>query len=286
MGRRKMLIHLEDMLEAAIRGDFQESDYDESRLSRLETKWKQFLAASQLSRQNLQWEKENVKQLISDISHQTKTPITNMKLYVSLLQESIEQSALEDVKQAQNLQLLSEVRQQTEKLEFLINALTKLSRLESNTVEVRPEIQKISPLLEEAIRNIQPKADKKEIQIQVPSAEGITACFDFKWTREALENILDNAVKYSFEKSEIVIDVREYEMYMVISVEDKGIGISPENHAKIFQRFYRAPEVQQKDGVGLGLYLAREILKKENGYIRVKSPPGEGSEFSLYLWRG
>lgn len=286
MGRRKMLIHLEDMLEAAIRGDFQESDYDESRLSRLETKWKQFLAASQLSRQNLQWEKENVKQLISDISHQTKTPITNMKLYVSLLQESIEQSALEDVKQAQNLQLLSEVRQQTEKLEFLINALTKLSRLESNTVEVRPEIQKISPLLEEAIRNIQPKADKKEIQIQVPSAEGITACFDFKWTREALENILDNAVKYSFEKSEIVINVREYEMYMVISVEDKGIGISPENHAKIFQRFYRTPEVQQKDGVGLGLYLAREILKKENGYIRVKSPPGEGSEFSLYLWRG
>lgn len=286
MGRRKMLSHLEDMLEAAIRGEFQESDYDETRLSRLETKWKQFLAASQLSRQNLQWEKENVKQLISDISHQTKTPITNMKLYVSLLQESIEQSALEDVQQSQNLQLLSEVRQQTEKLEFLINALTKLSRLESNTVEVHPEIQKISPLLEEAIRNIQPKADKKEIQIRVPSAEDITACFDYKWTREALENILDNAVKYSFEKSEIVIDLREYEMYMVISVKDKGIGISPENHTKIFQRFYRAPEVQQKDGVGLGLYLAREILKKENGYIRVKSRPGEGSEFSLYLWRG
>lgn len=285
MIRGRMLSRLEGMLESAIKGDFNESDYDETRLSRLESKWKQFLGASQISQRNLEKEKENIKSFLSDVSHQTKTPIANMKLYVSLLQENLERQKQEDGLQEQNLAMLREIERQTEKLEFLIHSLTKMSRLESDIVAVRPETQEISILVDEAVKNVQPKAKKKKIQIAVYNEPGITACFDLKWTREALENILDNAIKYSDCESKIIISVREYEMYTALSVTDRGRGISEQDIPRIFERFYRAPEVQQEDGVGIGLYLSREILRKQNGYIKVKSEEGQGTEFSLYLWK-
>ena len=327
MFRSKTMDRLEGMLDVAIQGDFEEQDYDETRLSRLETKWKQFLGASQCSRQNLEQETKRIHRLLSDISHQTKTPIANMKLYVDLLQENLEnliigenqrrgqenqivdrnqqgsresqnvdgrkeekpeQNIVGETQAEQILSLLHEISRQTDKLEFLITSLTKMSRLESNIVTVQPKSQRIFPLVEETIQNLSMKAEKKDITIRrkLPEDSTILACFDRKWTREALENILDNGIKYSPCHTEIVLDAREYEMYTTISVRDHGIGIAEEEIPQIFERFYRSSAVQQEDGVGIGLYLAREILKKENGYIRVNSKQGEGTEFSLYLWKG
>ena len=305
MFRDRMLDRLEEMLDAAIKGDFEEHDYDESRLSKLETKWKQFLGASQSSRQNLEQEKERIHRLLSDISHQTKTPIANMKLYVDLLQENLENLIIEGNQQenqneyarksekseqniAQTLSLLHEISRQTDKLEFLITSLTKMSRLENNIVTVQPQRQRILPLIDEVIRNLSRKAEEKDIVIHrnLPDDSVITACFDQKWTREALENILDNGIKYSPCHSEIVLDAREYEIYTAISICDHGIGIAENEIPKIFERFYRSSAVQQEEGVGIGLYLAREILRKENGYIKVNSSSGEGTTFYLYLWKG
>lgn len=285
MFRDRMLDRLEEMLDAAIRGDFEEHDYDESRLSRLEVKWKQFLGASQCSRQNLEQEKEKLHRLLSDISHQTKTPIANMKLYASLLQENLENPE-QNIAQTQSL--LQEISRQTDKLEFLITSLTKMSRLENNIVTVQPQRQKLLPLIDEAVRNLSQKAEEKGIVIHrnLSDDSTITACYDRKWTREALENILDNGIKYSPYHSEIILDAKEYEIYTAISVCDHGIGIAEDEIPKIFGRFYRSTEVQQEDGVGIGLYLAREILRKENGYIKVNSKPGAGTEFYLYLWKG
>ena len=311
MFRDRMLDRLEEMLDAAIKGDFEEHDYDESRLSRLETKWKQFLGASQSSRQNLEQEKERIHRLLSDISHQTKMPIANMKLYVDLLQENLENLTIEgnqqesqnaDDRESENLEqnitretqqeqimsLLQEISRQTDKLEFLITSLTKMSRLENNIVTVQPQRQRILPLIDGAIRNLSKKAEEKDIVIHrnLPDDSMITACFDQKWTREALENILDNGIKYSPCHSEIILDAKEYEMYTAVSVCDHGIGIAENEIPKIFERFYRSSAVQQEEGVGIGLYLAREILRKENGYIKVRSNPGEGTTFYLYLWKG
>lgn len=100
------------------------------------------------------------------------------------------------------------------------------------------------------------------------------------------ENILDNAVKYSFDNSTIRVFVEEYGLYVSISVKNEGIGISEEESSKIFERFYRSEKVLREEGVGLGLYLAREILQRENGYIEVRSEEGNGAEFILYLWKG
>jgi len=127
------------------------------------------------------------------------------------------------------------------------------------------------------------KAKRKQIEIQVMSELSCEACYDLKWTKEALENLLDNAVKYSPVGSAITISVTAYELYTAICVKDQGIGISEEDIPKIFGRFYRSEQVQQEEGVGIGLYLAREIVSKQDGYLKVKSKPGEGSEFQMFL---
>lgn len=280
----KTLERLGRMLDDAIAGTFQEGDYDETKLSRLESRWKQYLAASALSGENLRREKENVKSLVSDISHQTKTPMTNLKMYTALLEENL-RAEMHMESREESMEMLQEILRQTEKMEFLIQSLTKISRLETNIVEVRPAFQEISALLAEAEAGIRQRAANKEIRIRNIYTGNGSACYDLKWTKEALENILDNAVKYSPCGSEILMSVTEYEMYAAVSVKDRGRGIREEDVPKIFGRFYRAEDVQQEEGVGIGLYLAREILKKENGYIKVKSAEGEGAEFILYLPR-
>ncbi len=275
MVRRKTLDRLERMLDDAINGTFRESDYDESVLSRIETKWRQFLGTSALSRENLERDKNRVKELVSDISHQTKTPMANIHLYVELLEERIEDG--------ENRKLLEEIAKQTKKLEFLIQSLTKLSRLETNMVEVRPRKQELRGLLSEALEDIRPKAEGKGIGLCCSCGEGVSACYDMKWTKEALGNVLDNAVKYSPPGSTVGVSVEEYELYAAVSVKDQGIGIREEDAARIFRRFYRAEGLRQEEGSGIGLYLTREILRRENGYIKVKSREDEGAEFTLFL---
>ena len=276
---------VEEMLDAALQGNFRESDYDESELSRVETKWKRFLSTSALSKEQLEREKENVKSLVSDISHQTKTPVANIRLYTELLKERLcgEENTPE---RKQEIRMAEEISRQAEKLEFLIQSLTKMTRLESNILAVQPEEQGLQKLLEESIGDVTPKAEKKQIQIINNCVDNITAFYDFKWTKEAVCNVLDNAVKYSPRGGKVILSVTEYELYAAVSVRDEGIGIPEEDTARIFGRFYRAESVQQEDGVGIGLYLTREILRKQNGYIKVKSAPGKGSEFFLYLQRG
>lgn len=276
--RRKSWNRLNEMLDEGIRGEFQESKYDESELSKVEVKWKQFLEASVLSRRNLEKEKENIKGLISDISHQTKTPIANIRLYTELLEERLRNPGEEAERE-----LAVQISKQAEKLEFLIQSLTKVSRLESGILEVKPSCQRIGALLQRVLEEIHPAAEQKNIQIGVEYERDFSAYFDLKWTAEALYNILDNAVKYSPAGSKIRMSAKEYEVTCAVCVKDEGMGIAEEEIPRIFGRFYRAEQVQQEDGVGIGLYLTREILKKENGYIKVISRKGEGSTFSMYL---
>ena len=280
----RALDRLNQMLDEAISGTFEERNYDETRLSRLESRWKHYLGTSVLTEENLRQEKEKIKGLVSDISHQTRTPMTNLKMYAALLEENLKAETRMDSRE-ESLEMIGEIIRQTEKMEFLIQSLSKMSRLEADLVEVRPKFRELSGLLEEAAAGVRQRAMKKQIDIRNTYTGNGEACYDLKWTKEALENILDNAVKYSPRKAEIILSVTEYEMYAAVSVKDFGRGIKEEDMPKIFGRFYRAEEVQQEEGVGIGLYLAREILKKENGYIKVKSVPGEGSEFILYLPR-
>ena len=273
----KTLRRLDEMLEAAINGTFEESRFDETQLSRLESRWKQYLTMSERSLKQTRQERENMKKLVSDISHQTRTSLSNILLYTELLEDQTEN---EDSKK-----LARQILSQTKKLEFLIQALVKMSRLETDILEVTPVQQPIRLLVERAVEEMIPRAEEKQIQIVCSLPENAQAVYDLKWTAEALGNILDNAVKYSPAGSQITVEGREFEIYACITVTDQGIGIQESEKAQIFGRVYRSAQVQQEDGIGIGLYLAREILRRENGYIKVCAREGTGSSFSVYLKR-
>lgn len=277
-GASKVVKRLDEMLEAAIDGTFEENSYDETELSRLESRWKQYLTISEKSLRQAKQERENMKKLVSDISHQTKTSLSNILLYAELMEDQAESESGE--------RLAKQIVSQTKKLEFLIQALVKMSRLETDVLEVVPKQQPIRLLVEQAVEEIMPKAADKQIAIACSLPENAQAVYDLKWTSEALGNILDNAVKYSPAGSKIAVEGKEFEIYTCIMVIDQGIGICESEKAQIFGRFYRGMRVQQEEGIGIGLYLAREILQKENGYIKVNSREGAGSSFGLYLPKG
>lgn len=264
------------MLDQAINGTFEERDYNETRLSRLETRWKRYLALSQVSQRRTREEQERVRGLISNISHQTKTPLANILLYSQLLREKEKDPEL--------IPIVKKISDQSEKLDFLIRSLIKSSRLESELLVLHPKVQSIEPVLLAAMEQISDAALKKQVSLSFEGTDK-AACFDRKWTEEAMENLLDNAVKYSPAGSRIEIGVTEYEMFTAVSVKDEGIGIGEEEQAQIFRRFYRGREVSQEPGVGIGLYLVREIAEKQGGYVKVKSKRGRGSVFYFYMAR-
>ena len=285
MFEKKIIARLEEMLDSAIDGTFVESEYDESRLSRLESRWKEFLGSSVLSNQNLEKERHRLETFISDISHQTKTPMTNIKMYSELLREEAARGDEASVSKIRSY--ADEICRQNARLEFLIDSLTKLSRLENGTLSVVPDNSDINELVKAGVSAVKPKADKKKISFiteDAQSDEPIIAAFDMKWTLEALINVLDNAVKYSPEGGNVEIKLSQTEMYAAVHVIDEGQGITEEDATKIFGRFFRGSDVQQDEGVGIGLYLTREILSKEDGYIKVVSnEKRKGGEFVLYL---
>jgi len=284
MFENKTIARLEQMLDAAIYGTFVESDYDESRLSRLESRWKEFLGSSVLSNQNLETERHRLETFISDISHQTKTPMTIIKMYSELLRE---EASLGDKASVAKIQKYAdEICRQNARLEFLIDSLTKLSRLENGTLSIIPTEGEIDKLIKTSISSVASKAEQKKISISYEADSSLKASFDMKWTNEALINVLDNAVKYSPEGGNIRITVEQFEVYQAIHVTDDGPGISEEDATRIFGRFYRGSSVQQEEGVGIGLYLTREIIAKEDGYIKVvPNDRRKGGELVLYLKR-
>ncbi len=275
-GIRYTYARLNQMIDEAMAGTFEEQNYDETELSKLESKWKRFLTSSKLSNQRIEEERANIKEIVSDISHQTKTPLSNILLYSQLLEEQ----NLDDGSR----KLVSEIIKQSEKLDFLIQSLVKTSRLETGTLQLTPTPQKVTGMLEEIKMQAEQKAEKKNIQIIIEEfPASVEAVYDKKWTAEALYNILDNAVKYSGAGSNIYIQVKEYELFVCIKISDCGMGIGEEEIPLIFQRFYRGKQVKEEEGVGIGLYLTRQIIEGQKGYIKVGSKPGQGSDFSVYL---
>ena len=264
---------IERMLDAAMTGSFSETNFDESQLSALETKFAHYLSVAEASSRNVAQEKDRIKSLIADISHQTKTPIANLLLYSELLmEETLPASAKANVEA---------LYKQLEKLRFLIDSLVKLSRLENGIISLAPQQAVLQPLLESVVEQYAAKAAEKGLSLQLHDTD-ISATFDMKWTAEVLANIVDNAIKYT-EHGTIRISAVSYEMFARIDISDTGSGIPETEQTKIFARFYRSKAVQEQEGVGIDLYLARQIITGEGGYIKVASVSGKGSTFSVFL---
>lgn len=220
-------------------------------------------------------EQKKIKELISDISHQTKTPVANIKLYMEMLKSETDPEKLQE--------FLENIQNQTEKLDFLMESMIKMSRLETGIIEIKQEKSNLFSTLGNAVSAIVPKAEQKEITLSVDCKENVSVSHDTKWTEEAIFNLLDNGVKYTKTGGSISISVTPQEIYTKISIKDTGKGIAKERQAQIFTRFYREPEVHDQEGIGVGLYLARKIITLQKGYIEVRSQVDKGSEFLIYL---
>lgn len=274
---KKTMDRINDMLDEATEGHFQAKDFSEEEISALESRFADFLAASLATEDQMAQEKNRIKTMISDISHQTKTPIANLLLYSELLGE--DENLSQEGKASVEL-----IHGQTEKLRFLVDSLVKLSRLENGIVMLSTQKASLKEVVDAVIEELSPKAAAKGLKLCGPGEEctDLEAHFDPKWTQEALVNIVDNAIKYT-DRGSVEIAFSATDMFARIDIRDTGIGIREEDYAKIFQRFYRSSDVAQEEGVGIGLYLAREIVTEEGGYIRLKSKVGEGSIFSIFL---
>ena len=225
--------------------------------------------------QMLAQEKEQIKTLISDISHQIKTPIAAANTFAELLSDG-ELSAEERTEYITTLQM------SLGKLTFLTNSLIKMSRLESGIISLKPEKNSLNEIVLQAVKTIYAKAKEKGILITFECGQSFEAVLDFNWTAEAISNVIDNAVKYTPQGGFVRLQITEYPSFLRLDISDNGVGIPEEEQAKIFGRFYRGKQSVGTDGVGIGLYLTREIINKQNGYMKVSSDEN-GSTFSLFL---
>ena len=248
----------------------------ETMLARICYRLSRLYQIMQENRRKVDEERRELQSLISDISHQVKTPVSNLKMAADTLLEK-------PVSEAERIDFIRGIFSQTDKLDFLFQALVKTSRLETGVIQLEKKPGRLFDTVAQAMSGIVYAAEKKEITVSVDCSEDLTVSHDGKWTSEALFNLLDNAVKYTPAGGKIAVSVVLWEMYVEIKVIDTGKGISESNQAAIFRRFYREEEVHDQQGVGIGLYLAREIVTQQGGYIKVVSEPGKGSEFSIML---
>lgn len=225
---------------------------------------------------NADEEKEQVKQLISNMSHQIKTPIANVMMYTQLLES-------DDLEQEKRHLFLEKLRIHSEHIDWILNSLFKMTKLEQNVISFDAELCSIKETLRLAVGNVYEKAALKKIDIIVDEFRDIDLFHNRKWTSEVFVNILENAIKYTDENGLIKISTEQFEMYTGISITDNGRGIKEDEIVQVFNRFYRSDEVQNIEGSGIGLYLAKIILEKEKGYITAASDYGKGSSFTVFL---
>lgn len=233
----------------------------------------QMLAATRQREQELRQQMESAT---SDLVHQLNTPITNITLYGEFLLG-------EELTEQQRRHFTEAIVSQAEKLGFLGEGLAKVSRLENDVIHLKPVPGPLLAPVLAAIDQVQAKAKTCGNTIILAGDQSLIARHDRKWTEEALYNLLDNAVKYSDDGTPITVTMTSYDIFVRIDVQNFGLTLKQEDYAKVFQRFYRASEAANLDGVGLGLYLAREIIRGQGGYIKASQTPDGQTRFSVFL---
>lgn len=277
---KRLTGRLQDMLDSVASGTFEDKYLDESGVSLLENSMWRYICDNRLSYMQLLEQKENLQKIVSDISHQAVIPVSNVILYSQILEEEL--LLMEDKDNTKAQESIHAILEQAGKMDFFLQMLLKLSRMEKGIITVRPERQCIGDILKPLMWQYCLKAEQKNIELEIEDSAEM-AVFDRKWTIEAVANIIDNAIKYTDKGGKVSINIIPYSIFLRLDVSDNGIGIKEEEQGKIFTRFYRSGKVHIERGTGAGLYIARKVMEAQNGYIKVESEEGKGSTFSLFF---
>ena len=279
---KRLKISILQMLEEASSGLFQEKRFDETSVSEVENRMWNYLENRQTAMERIERDRQRMQSQISDIAHQAVLPVSNIVLYTQLLEENLSNGFTgTKINEIENVQLtkaevseinseITAIRDEIGTLDFLIQSLVKLSRMENGIINLNAEKQQIKPMLDLVKQQFAIKAKNKGIDFLIEDTEEM-AVFDRKWTLEAVANIVDNAVKYTQEGGRISIHTEVLPSLVRIDITDTGIGIREEEQGAVFSRFYRSAEMSNSRGVGIGLYIAREVMRAQNGYIRLRS---------------
>lgn len=253
-------------------------DIRETRESRLANDMQQLLSRAVWRENKAVQEKQKITELLSDLSHQLKTPLANIILDLELLE-----SDTSHMNMSQKREFLSHAKTQAATMQWLVQNLLKAARLEDGMIQFQAENTTLRPTVARAVSAVYAQASSKNIAVCVEDTADLCVYHNPKWTAEALANVLENAVKYSPENTQIQIRMEKMELYTRITIQDQGCGIPETEYNKIFQRFYRAEKTSSAEGLGLGLYLTQLIIQSEHGYVAVDSKCGQGSQFHFFL---
>lgn len=252
------------------------SDTKDTRLSKISHQVKKVKDMIEIEVEQSKSEKEAIKSLISNMSHQLKTPLSNITIYCELLENM-------NISTSQKKEFLQKMKNETFKIDWLLQSLFKMTKLEDGVINFEVDELLIKDTILQSISTVFNKAEAKNIRINLEPFSDVKLVHNKKWTIEAIVNVLENAIKYSPSNSVITVSIIKMELYTKITIKDEGIGIDSKELNDIFKRFYRSKNVENQNGTGIGLYLARLILEKENGNIIVESKLGNGSCFSIFL---
>lgn len=222
----------------------------------------------------LKKDKESLKDSLSDISHQLKTPLTSINLMIDTLRHQ------DNLSSTERRELLNNIHRKITNTNFLVHSLLKLSKFDANTIEFNRQNNSLSKILKDVLDNLSTLSDLKDIKINIKGSKDISLYCDYKWEVEALTNIIKNCIEHSNNSSKIDITYQKNDIFTKIIIQDNGCGISKKDLPHIFDRFYKAQN-SSKDSIGIGLSLAKTIIEKDNGYITVDSVINKGTTFTI-----
>ena len=261
---------------------------DELLLARIENQLVRIQEVLDGRRKEAEKSRDEIQKLISEIAHQMRTPLTNIESYTGFLRnitETAEQN-LEGEASGSNekigLQYISALEVSEKKLHFLVDSFVKMARLEQHIIQIHQNEKDLLKTIQNTFGQIQNRAEEKQIRFHITMPKQALCVHDSNWLSEAVFNILDNAVKYSEPGGTVEVSLKQNELYMKLQVRDYGIGIEEGEENQIFRRFYRGRRVTVQEGLGIGLYLAREIMNLHGGFMTAKKmEPGLLIEVNL-----
>ena len=217
-------------------------------------------------------EKIFLNEVISDISHQLKTPMTSLIILNDLMYE--------DLPKETKIEFLDKIKSQLNRMEWLIKSMLKLSKVEAKVIDFEKKEVKVSELIKKSISPSLISMEIKNIELTVNGDENISYIGDINWSCEAFVNIIKNCVEHTDTNGKINISYEENPLYCEVVIKDSGEGIDKKDLPHIFKRFYKGKS-SKDDSVGIGLAMAKSIIESQNGDIYVKSEKNKGSEFHI-----